>query len=200
MAAELPRLPILTSLPEFKKLTKRINDGTDVSDFLVSQAYRDIGVFLLQLNHSLVPREQEDSPRPLTFPLTNKPPSTHSIQALRSLLDKFESFLDEAPPDPGPRRFGNLSFRKWYQIAEERLPGLLGEGLLGDALNAGGKEEASEYLLGAWGSSLRLDYGTGHELSFFAFLGCLWKLGYFKDGGQEGGGIEREIVLHVFER
>ncbi|KAI9896604.1 hypothetical protein N3K66_008776 [Trichothecium roseum] len=200
MATQLPRLPILTSLPEFKKPVKCIHDGPDVAEFLISRAYRDIGIFLLQLNHSLIPREQESSPRSLTFPLTNKPSSTPSIQALQSLLDKLENLLDHAPPDPGPRRFGNASFRKWYELVQEHLSSWLNDGLLGETIKAGGEEEVSEYLLGAFGSSQRLDYGTGHELSFLAFLGCLWKLGYFGDGEQEGGGIEREIVLQVFER
>lgn len=78
---------------------------------------------------------------------------------------------------------------------------LLGEGLLGETLKIGdgkAKDEVSSYLLGGFGSVQRLDYGTGHELSFIAFLGCLWKLGYFKDGQQDGE-IEREIVLKVIE-
>lgn len=60
------------------------------------------------------------------------------------------------------------------------------------------KDEVGAYLMASFGSPQRLDYGTGHELSFVAFVGCLWKLGFFKDG-QEGGAIEREIVLNVIE-
>jgi serine/threonine-protein phosphatase 2A activator len=94
-----------------------------------------------------------------------------------------------------------VSFRKWYAILEKHLNELLGEGLLGETLKVGdgaALEEVSSYLLGGFGSVQRLDYGTGHELSFVAFLGCLWKLGYFKDGNT-GGEIEREIVLNVIE-
>lgn len=189
----------LSSPPEFTKPSKRINEGPDVARFLTSLAYRDIGVFILQLNRALCPRHQPSSPLPRTFPLSSKPPTSPSIQTLQALLAKIESFIDEAPPDPGPRRFGNVSFRKWYAIFEERLDGLLGEGLLDETLKVGkAKEEVSSYLLGGFGSVQRLDYGTGHELSFVAFLGCLWKLGYFKDG-EQGGEIEREIVLKVIE-
>lgn len=87
---------------------------------------------------------------------------------------------------------------------EEKLDSFLSEGMLGDVLSIKGgdqvsaKDEVSSYLLGAFGSAQRLDYGTGHELSFIAFLGCLWKLGFFEDGKQ-GGEIEREIVLNVVE-
>jgi serine/threonine-protein phosphatase 2A activator len=189
----------LSSPPDFTKPSKRINEGPDVARFLTSLAYRDIGVFILQLNRALCPRHQPSSPLPRTFPLNSKPPTSPSVQTLQALLAKIESFIDEAPPDPGPRRFGNVSFRKWYAIFEERLDGLLGEGLLGETLKVGkAKEEVSSYLLGGFGSVQRLDYGTGHELSFVAFSGCLWKLGYFKDG-EQGGEVEREIVLKVIE-
>jgi serine/threonine-protein phosphatase 2A activator len=51
--------------------------------------------------------------------------------------------------------------------------------------------------MGSFGSAQRLDYGTGHELSFVAFVACLWKLGFFNDAKQ--GDMEREIVLNVIE-
>jgi serine/threonine-protein phosphatase 2A activator len=59
------------------------------------------------------------------------------------------------------------------------------------------REELEVYLLGSFGSSQRLDYGSGHELSFLAFLGCLWKLGAFP--ASEDGSQERGIVLGVLE-
>lgn len=191
----------LTTPPSFTKPIKCIHEGSDVSRFLTSLAYRDIGIFILQLNLALCPRHQPNSSLPRTFPLTSKPSTTPSIQVLQGLLTKIESIINDAPPDPGPRRFGNVSFRKWYAILEGQLEGLLQEGKLGETLKVGNGnaiEEVSSYLLGSFGSVQRLDYGTGHELSFVAFLGCLWKLGFFKDG-TPGGEIEREIVLQVIE-
>jgi serine/threonine-protein phosphatase 2A activator len=138
---------------------------------------------------------------PKQFPLSTKPFETPSILALQAILAEIEKLIDDAPPDPGPRRFGNISFRKWYSLLENKHTELLQGGLLGETLQIGeGKalEEVASYLLGGFGSAQRLDFGTGHELSFIAFLGCLWKLGYFKDGRQ-GGEIEREIVLGVIE-
>lgn len=92
-----------------------------------------------------------------------------------------------------------MSFRKWFQLLNNELDDFLDQGLLGETLQIGNghaKNEVASYLLGAFGSPQRLDYGTGHELNFIAFIGCLWKLGHFKDGIQ-GGDIEREIVLLV---
>ncbi|KAJ6438926.1 DNA repair protein rhp26 [Purpureocillium lavendulum] len=211
--------------PAFVKPVKRINEGPDVARFLASLAYRDIGVFILQLNRALCPRLPEDAPAPTSsssstsaagtststsrpaaarvFPLVpDSPTSVPSIRALQTLLADINALVAQAPPDPGPRRFGNVSFRTWHALVEERLDGLLRAGLLGEALDVSGgaaRDEVGSYLLGAFGSPQRLDYGTGHELSFVAFVGCLWKLGFFQDGNSEDGAIEREIVLNVIE-
>ncbi|ROW13506.1 hypothetical protein VPNG_04423 [Cytospora leucostoma] len=203
----------------FSVPSKCINDGPDVARFLTSKAYRDIGIFVMQLNRALCPRKNPSGPS-RTFPLIGgKRQDPESVQKLRALLERTETFIDEAPPDPGPRRFGNVSFRKWSQLLEDRVDGLLREFLSEEVLgfktsgqtpahetseeDGGGSvlgaiDELKAYFLGSFGSSQRLDYGTGHELSFLAFLGCLWKLGFFKNGAQ-GGDIERSIVLGVFE-
>ncbi|KAG5926009.1 peptidylprolyl isomerase [Claviceps africana] len=192
---------------KFAKPSKCINEGHHVQHFLTTKAYADIGVFILQLNRALCPRTQANpSLPPVLFPLiAGSPTSTPSIQALQGLLSDIESLIEQAPPDTGPRRFGNVSFRKWHALMEENLDAfLLRDAVLRDALSTAGsdgvtaKDEVSSYLLGAFGSSQRLDYGTGHELSFIAFLGCLWKLGVFRDGEPDGP-IEREIVRNVIE-
>lgn len=198
----------------FRVPSKCINDGPDVARFLTSKAYRDIGVFVMQLNRSLCPRRNPSGSGPSkTFPLMGGDrQDPESVRKLQILLEKTNAIVDEAPPDPGPRRFGNVSFRKWYGLLETRIEELLREFLDGDVLEfptTGGKDgdekvvgpldELKAYFLGGFGSPQRLDYGTGHELSFLAFLGCLWKLGAFKDGPQGGGDIERSLMLGVFE-
>ena len=187
----------------------------------MSKAYRDIGLFILQLNHAMCPRTT--APRGtlptastttiFTLPADSKtiagyPPS---VQRLRGLLARIASFVDEAPPDPGPRRFGNASFRTWHDLVNKRVQhGLLDEYITleeeggetsTDDDPATALDEIKEYFLGAFGSAQRLDFGTGHELSFLAFLGCLWKLGVFADGdpGPDGEAVERSLVLGVIE-
>lgn len=182
----------------FEKPTKRIHDGPDVSFFLTSIAYRDIMIFILQLNHSVLPRKQEvdGSIKITTWPLES-PDVTFSfaVQSIRALLTKLIDLVDDIPPDTGPRRFGNVSFRKWYQLVEDQINDILGEYLPEELEPA--YEELGAYLLGSFGSAQRLDYGTGHELSFIAFLACLWKVNYFPHA--EPGVEERGIVLGVFE-
>jgi serine/threonine-protein phosphatase 2A activator len=127
------------------------------------------------------------------------------VRRLQRLLSKLESIIDEVPPDPGPRRFGNISFRKWCHTVNSQVSALLDECLPAEFLQWGwsgpdsvtAKTELTAYLMGSFGSPQRLDYGTGHELSFLAFLACLWKLSAFPktDPGIE----ERGIVLGVIE-
>ncbi|KAI0469059.1 phosphotyrosyl phosphatase activator [Xylaria cf. heliscus] len=212
--ASFPTLEILDpAAPHiFLGLAKQINDGPDVARFLTSKAYRDIGIFILQLNRAMCPRKSkgdDGKDQIQTFVIGSKYETqpAESVRRLQQMLTKIDAFIDEAPPDEGPRRFGNVSFRKWYQLLEKQVTVLLKEHLPEAVLrpSSGGSEEGltaevelAAYLLGAFGSAQRLDYGTGHELSFLAFLGCLWKLGAFKDGNPNGD-IERNIVLGVFE-
>ncbi|KAI2628778.1 Phosphotyrosyl phosphatase activator [Hypoxylon sp. NC1633] len=195
----------------FTKPVKQINEGPDVTKFLTSKAYRDIGMFVLQLNRAMCPRKSigdDGKDKILTFQIGSEYETqpVESVRRLQEMLARVESYIDEAPPDQGPRRFGNISFRKWYHLVEDRVTDLLKEFLPDTALHLGlggegdatAMDELVAYFLGGFGSAQRLDYGTGHELSFLAFLGCLWKLGAFKDG-KPGGDIERSIVLGVFE-
>lgn len=214
MASTPQTAPALTRLaPEngfsFALPVKRINDGEDVNFFLSSKAYADIMTFIFQLNTAMLPRyikseDQDTSPAIKEWTLNDTGvPHPPVVQSLAKLLQRITAIIEEAPPDPGPRRFGNISFRKWYDIVRERVPDLLDEFLPQEILafkstsDIAAKAELEAYLLGSFGSSQRLDYGTGHELSFLAFLGCLWKLGAFPESKE--GDQERGIVLGVIE-
>lgn len=39
--------------------------------------------------------------------------------------------------------------------------------------------EIMVYFIDGFGNSTRIDYGTGHEISFLMFLCCLFKIGVF---------------------
>jgi serine/threonine-protein phosphatase 2A activator len=192
----------------FKLPVKRINDGEDVSFFLTSKAYTDIMTFIFQLNAAMMPRKIADADsksetvRAWTLQDTDIS-GIDIIEKLAALIEKLNNFIDEAPPDPGPRRFGNISFRRWHELVAKQISDLMQSHLPSEVLNSRtssevtAREELEVYLLGSFGSSQRLDYGSGHELSFLAFLGCLWKLGAFP--ASEDGSQERGIVLGVLE-
>jgi serine/threonine-protein phosphatase 2A activator len=213
MTSQTPTVPTLGALDptagcSFAVPVKRINDGEDVSFFLASKAYADIMTFIFQLNTAMLPRWVQDATTGTTSAKEWKlndadvvlPPV---VQNIAKLCETLAAIIEEAPPDPGPRRFGNISFRKWYDLVRERVPDLLDQLLPKHVLaftttsDAPAKVELEAYLTGSFGSSQRLDYGTGHELSFLAFLGCLWKLGAFPTSND--GDIERAIVLGIIE-
>jgi serine/threonine-protein phosphatase 2A activator len=199
-SASLARLQDLTH-HEFSAPTKKINDGDDLNFFLSSTAYRNIMQWLLQLTRSMFPIQTADGKSQvctLDFP----PPLSRNVLRLQQMLGSISKLIESAPPDTGPRRFGNVAFRQWFQLAEDAAPGLLhefldGSGLVGREKRSTQREllrdELKVYLIGSFGSAQRLDYGTGHELSFLAFLGCLWKIGLFQPGE------EQAIVIGVIQ-
>lgn len=185
----------------FTTPSKRINDGDDLNFFLTSTAYRDLTLWILQLNRSMFPTKARDGMLQ-TSDLTLPPPFSPAVQHLRSMLDDLTSLIDQAPPSTGPRRFGNVAFRDWCRLAGEQADSLI-QTHLAETLRLHSHDrsertvalvdELKSYLLGSFGSPQRLDYGTGHELSFLAFLGCLWKLSSFQPGE------ERAIVMGVIQ-
>lgn len=190
----------IDSLSNFESPVKKINEPADVNFFLTSRAYTDIVTFLLQLNASVFPRKTADSTQ--TWKLGSTAVSTTATtDQLATLLAELATYIDRAPPDQGPRRFGNIAFRKWYELAESNVDSLFEKHLppLEVGSDQGANKELKAYLLGSFGSAQRLDYGTGHELSFLAFLASLWKLGGAKSEGDNEGVQERAIVIHVME-
>lgn len=174
---------------------KRINDGDDLSFFLSSTAYRDIKIWLLQLNRAVFPTKSQDGELSVCT-LDMALPKSPIIKQLELLVQEFADLLAKAPPDTGPRRFGNVAFREWYRLAEENVDHLFDRHLasvLEQQDDPAVRVELKAYLLGSFGSAQRLDYGTGHELSFLAFLCCLSKIGAFAERE------ERAIVTGVVQ-
>jgi serine/threonine-protein phosphatase 2A activator len=54
--------------------------------------------------------------------------------------------------------------------------------------------EIGPYLVEAFGNDTRIDYGTGHEMSFLFFLCCLFKIGAFESTDKTA------VVTKVFRR
>ncbi|RKF55731.1 Serine/threonine-protein phosphatase 2A activator 1 [Erysiphe neolycopersici] len=201
-------LPLINSPDQhtFVKPVKKINDQNDVQSFLSSQAYFDICTFILQLNIAMCPRKSSHGESKL-WRLDTVINVSEPVKQLQELLKQCDAIIDQVPPDTGPRRFGNVSFRKWFEILESQIDGLLQRHIKSSVLgygkgansNVSMLEELIPYFMGSFGDKQRLDYGTGHELSFLAFLGSLWKLGAFGNEDNEDGSIARDIVIGIIE-
>lgn len=75
--------------------------------------------------------------------------------------------IDDFPPETQTTRFGNPAFRRWLDFQRHNVP--LQHRLQGIPR----ADEVSSYLLNSLGDHQRIDYGTGHEAHFAAWLYCL---------------------------
>lgn len=192
---------------KYSRPEKRIFDNSDLAYFQKSLAYKQlhhvIATILLKVNATPVPKGwlsasivTRNQPR-----ITGLSPETDtntrseikispSVEKVVQILDKFNNTIDTTPPRLGPRRFGNLACRDWHAKIEDNASAYLKELLSDSGLN----EELEYYLLNSFGSAVRLDYGSGHELSFVAFIGGLMECGI----------IDKEVLgtelLAVFAR
>ncbi|GAB7338315.1 hypothetical protein MBLNU457_4627t2 [Dothideomycetes sp. NU457] len=206
---------LVTNGPEMRRLEldstitpmepqKRINEGTDIAFFLTSRAYVLLFTFLQQLNRAMFPvRYQDGSVKAwtiTTFDIIQSP----RVVRIRVLLQTIATMAKETTLNTAPRRFGNTSFRTFYEKLKDRTPELMLQAIpdnVWDHVSEGDKDtlvkELGAYLLGSFGSPERLDYGTGHELSFLAFVAAIWRLNGF--GPSNGGNEERGIVVGIID-
>uniref|UniRef100_A0A8C4X8Y1 Serine/threonine-protein phosphatase 2A activator n=1 Tax=Erpetoichthys calabaricus TaxID=27687 RepID=A0A8C4X8Y1_ERPCA len=160
---------------------KEINMVPDMGKWKRSQAYADYMGFILTLNEGVKGKK-----------LTCEYKVSENIKKLVALLDKLDRWIDETPPVDQPSRFGNKAFRIWYAKLEQEAENLVSP-IIPDELKAA-IPEVSVYLKEAVGNSIRIDYGTGHEAAFAAFLCCLCKIGVLRVDDQ------LSIVFKVFNR
>nr|XP_010299360.1 PREDICTED: serine/threonine-protein phosphatase 2A activator isoform X2 [Balearica regulorum gibbericeps] len=114
------------------------------------------------------------------------------IEKLVALLNTLDRWIDETPPVDQPSRFGNKAFRTWYAKLDQEAEKLVATVIPKHLADAA--PEVAVYLKESVGNSTRIDYGTGHEAAFAAFLCCLCKIGVLRVDDQMA------IVFKVFNR
>ncbi|CAO3637747.1 unnamed protein product [Mucor hiemalis] len=151
----IPVLPnILASYLPAEPL-QRIHEQKDINDFVTTQAFDCIMTFVMLLNQSVLQKKISD-------PCFVSP----------------KSWLSDFPPLPNAQRFGNKAFRFWVEKLNESSTQLMEAALPKDLHVA--IPELSEYLNKGFGNETRIDYGSGHELSFAAWLAGIGLLGGFE--------------------
>ncbi|CAK9436481.1 uncharacterized protein LODBEIA_P10390 [Lodderomyces beijingensis] len=153
------------------------------------------------ITRSKDPKSQHEIQQPPPPPPSSPPPSLplqqqadtssldqHSghpspiVVKILSILHRLNKLIDECPPVQGPTRFGNVAFRTWHEKAHPIISSSVSQ------IPTSSPEitiETNYYLANAFGSAMRLDYGTGHELSFFAFLAGLMRSNIIHPTGEE---------------
>ncbi|XP_052221224.1 serine/threonine-protein phosphatase 2A activator-like isoform X2 [Dreissena polymorpha] len=114
------------------------------------------------------------------------------IVGLLKLLETLDSYIAECPPVDQPQRFGNKAFRSWFDKMKQNSQDLISN-LLDENFKKA-SEEIAVYLSDSFGNQTRIDYGTGHELAFLAFMLCFYKLGLLEESDAEA------LILTVFTR
>ncbi|ELR46837.1 Serine/threonine-protein phosphatase 2A activator, partial [Bos mutus] len=115
-----------------------------------------------------------------------------AIEKLVALLNTLDRWIDETPPVDQPSRFGNKAYRTWYAKLDQEAENLVATVVPTNL--AAAVPEVAVYLKESVGNSTRIDYGTGHEAAFAAFLCCLCKIGVLRVDDQIA------IVFKVFNR
>lgn len=146
--------------------SKRIHNEADVKSFQTSTAYARITAFIHFIGDAMPDTNLSSVPTT----------SSKTIEHIMSVLRQCRSWIEQCPPHTGTRRFGNMAFRDWHARLTSESMELL-SGLLSSGASQASLVEVEPYFTGSFGSAQRLDYGTGHELSFFAFLCTLFQLG-----------------------
>ncbi|KFO10185.1 Serine/threonine-protein phosphatase 2A activator, partial [Balearica regulorum gibbericeps] len=190
---------------------KEINMVSDMAKWKRSQAYADYMGFILTLNEGVRGKkltceykvsevgEEFASSSPLHFVegwhipvLLATLGKDGPIEKLVALLNTLDRWIDETPPVDQPSRFGNKAFRTWYAKLDQEAEKLVATVIPKHLADAA--PEVAVYLKESVGNSTRIDYGTGHEAAFAAFLCCLCKIGVLRVDDQMA------IVFKVFNR
>ncbi|CAG8459316.1 11228_t:CDS:2 [Funneliformis mosseae] len=153
---------------EFIEPIKRINNQADVDKWVRSEAYLRLIKFTKSLNESVI---NQGNSKPCHV--------SEMTQNVINLLETLTSWIDEIPPLPTPQRFGNKAFRTWVTRLEQNAVRLHQDRLLPTHVH-GAIVELVPYFKGGFGNATRIDYGSGHELSFVTWLCCLNLIGVFQ--------------------
>lgn len=172
-------VPVVQPPIAFQVPRKRINNPSDIEHFHKSEAGKIFLGFIAGLSASMEGKKLSDYCR--ESPL---------IKTLCNILEEMSSWIDQLPPKQQPARYGNPVFREWQTWLEERGPGLMVRILPEDLKE--GVVELFPYFADSFGNATRIDYGTGHETNFAAWLLCLARLGLVNEDDYQA------LVARVF--
>lgn len=163
---ETPVLPLAhdPSTFSFADPERRILSPKDHELFQASPTYSLILSFVFSLSESAAGKKISS--------LSSSAPTI--IQKIISILSSIEEIIASCPPvDQGGSRFGNPSFREFFDSIPKQSPLL--HATLG-LTTPSAVSEVSTYLHNSFGNRARIDYGSGHELNFTIWLLALNRL------------------------
>lgn len=166
-------------------LQKCITSAEDLEKWKQSKSYEGIIAFIQELQNSVVGLPNDSD----VFQL-------ESCTNLLAVLDQVDELIDLNPVinDAAISRFGKPEFRGFYDDIHDSSEKWLVK--IAPEATEEQLRELSDYFTESWGNRARIDYGSGHELNFLAFLYCLSNAPVqvltFKD--------HQALVVRVFKR
>jgi serine/threonine-protein phosphatase 2A activator len=162
----------------FVPVRKEILTKQDLDVFHTSEAHSLYVDWILALNDAV--RDKKNSCDVFV---------SERVRALTEMLSRMDDWVTKVETvDNAKSRFGNPAFRTWLEKMKGDVESLLSFVPKDAVVEVGG------YLLVSFGDEQRIDYGTGHEANFMAFLLCLHRLGLIVEEDFSA------IVLHVFNQ
>ncbi|GAA5852361.1 hypothetical protein JCM8547_006754 [Rhodosporidiobolus lusitaniae] len=170
-------LQIDTTSPESLNPQRKIFSAPDVERWLRSEAYERIDGFIQSLRSVSTKEELEGEP-------------SQAVKIIVDFLKKCAEWFDEASASNSPSS-RSKAFKAWLSRVEE-ASAVLNRDLVPSSQSSTAIPELTFHLSASFGSAARMDYGTGHELSFLAYLRILRLVGALTEED------EPAIVRRVF--
>ncbi|XP_071052616.1 serine/threonine-protein phosphatase 2A activator-like [Onthophagus taurus] len=152
---------------QYQTPSKCVKTQQDMQLWEKSEAYYEYLGFILAINEAVCGKRiiQEHEQAKLS----------PTVIKILELLERLSVMIDETPALVQPQRFGNKAFRDFYQKLKDQAVDLI-KLVLPVNLHRS-IPEIMYYFVDGFGNSTRIDYGTGHEISFLMFVCCLFKIG-----------------------
>lgn len=163
---------------KFKVPTKEVKSPMDIQKWQNSETYHELNNFIQTICKCITAKS--NSAQCFVSP---------SIEKLLKLLDHLQKLVEATPPINQPQRFGNAAYKTWYKLMSESF-----ESEVNDLIPAEAIVELKPYFVDSFGNATRIDYGTGHELSFILFIMSLFKIGVLLKSD------ELAVALKVFNK
>lgn len=152
----------------FQIPVKKISSQDDIRQFHKSVSCKNFLGFIVSLSESIKGHKISDPCH-----------KSQTVSSIVSVIETLISWVEEIPPVQQSSRYGNYSFRVWHSRLNENAEALMFN-FLPDNLHSA-TVEIVPYFVDSFGNSSRIDYGTGHETNFAAWLYCLARLGLLKE-------------------
>jgi serine/threonine-protein phosphatase 2A activator len=162
---------------DFVKPSKQVNSPLKMRVWEESQAYQDYLGFIVSIGENIVGRK-----------ITEKINISEQCARVISVIDSLKNLADQTPPTEMQSRYGNPAYRDWFDKMESSVPTLLKD-ILPEELD-GAILEISPYLIHGFGDRTRIDYGTGHEMTFVMFVCSLFKIGFLNEQDKTAVGLK----------